>query len=165
MKTYTIKQGNNYCNGFNFKLHNNLHQLNFKAKLYRNCLYHLGTVDDGDICKVHGVTWSLFNDNNSFRIGWNCKHNNGLHQWYAYMHEGGIRKDKYLFEEEPDVEVNFHNEFLRGSNLIGIERLDATGIYEVPFNFDGVGTLGYYNYPYFGGDPIVAPHLMNIGIE
>ena len=170
MRTYTIKQGNHYANGLNFKLHNNLHQLNFKAKLSSNCLYQFPDItgehdaDNFDINKVHGVTWGLFNDNDSFRTGWNCGANNGLHQWYAYIHERGIMKYQFLFEEEPNVEVNFNNWFLRSNNLIGIERLDKSGSYEVPFNFEGVSEMGYYNFPYFGGNK-VAPHLMNIGIE
>lgn len=164
MKTYTIKQGNHYCNGLNFKLHNNLHQLNFKAKLSSNCLYQFGDVDDYDINKVYGVTWGLTNDNNSFRIGWNCEKNNGLIQYFAYMHIGGTMEVEPLFEFPPDEVINFHIEFLREENMIGIYNLNDMHQWSIDYPFGGVSKTGYYNFPYFGGNK-VSPHLMNIGIE
>ena len=165
MKTYTIKQGNNYCNGLNFKLHNNSHQLNFKANLSSNCLYHFGDVDDQDINKVYGVTWGLTNDNNSFRIGWNCEANNGKIQYFAYMHFDGVMDDEMLFEEYPETIINFHIEFDRELDKIKVFRLDGIPTaYYVNYQFEDVSTIGYYNFPYFGGNK-VAPHLMNIGIE
>lgn len=165
MKTYTIKQGNHYANGLNFKLHNNLHQLNFKAKLSSNCLYQFEDEDNFDINKVYGVTWGLTNDDNSFRIGWNCESNNGKIQYFAYMHIDGTMDYEYLFEEYPEVIINFHIEFDRNNNVIRIYRLDINMMpFNVNYPFEDVSTMGYYNFPYFGGNK-VAPHLMNIGIE
>lgn len=164
MKTYTINQGNHYCNGLNFKLHNNLHQLNFKARLSSNCLYHFGDVDDFDINKVYGVTWGLANDNNSFRIGWNCQGNNGMIEYFAYMHIDGVMDEEFLFSERPDTLINFHIEFDRPNDSIIIYRLDLMSVYPINYPFEGVSKTGYYNFPYFGGNK-VAPHLMNIGIE
>lgn len=166
MKTYTIKQGAHYANGLNFKLHSNLHQLNFKAKLSSNCLYHLGNTDDFDINKVYGVTWGLTNDDNSFRIGWNCESNNGLIQYFAYMHIDGTMDEEFLFEESPEVVINFHVEFDRDNDKILVYRLDLGSLeaYAINYPFENVSAMGYYNFPYFGGNK-VAPHLMNIGIE
>ena len=164
MKTYTIKQGNHYANGLNFKLHSNLHQLNFKAKLSSNCLYQFGDVDDQDINKVYGVTWGLTNDDNSFRIGWNCQFNDDQIQYHAYMHQNGAMVYKYLFQELPEVVLNFHIDFLKDTDTINIYRLDTMESFSVSFPFTGVPNTGYYNFPYFGGNK-VAPHLMNIGIE
>ena len=164
MKIYTIKQGNHYANGLNFKLHSNLHQLNFKARLSWNCLYQLGDTDDFDINKVYGVTWGLTNDNNSFRIGWNCEANNDMIQYFAYMHVEGVMDSEYLFSERPDTIVNLHVEFDRDNDSIIIYRLDLMSVYSVNYPFENVSSMGYYNFPYFGGNK-VAPHLMNIGIE
>jgi DUF971 family protein len=164
MKTYTIKQGNHYANGLNFKLHSNLHQLNFKAKLSSNCLYQFDDADNFDINKLYGVTWGLTNDNNSFRIGWNCQNNNGMIQYFAYMHKNGSMSWQYLFQELPNVEINFHIEFLKDVNYINIYRLDAMESYGIWYQFSDVSNTGYYNFPYFGGNK-VAPHDMTIGIE
>ena len=164
MKTYTIEQGNHSANGLNFKIHNNLHQLNFKAILHSNCLYHLGNVDDMDVNKLYGVTWSLFNDKNSFRIGWNCQNNDGKISYFAYMHKDGQFSSVWLFDEFPEIEMNFHIEFDRIGNFIRIYRLDIPTNYSISYNFAGVGKIGYYNWPYFGGNQ-VAPQTMNIGIE
>ncbi len=164
MKTYTIKQGAHYANGLNFKLHSNLHQLNFKAKLASNCIYQFGDSDDFDINKVYGVTWGLTNNDNSFRIGWNCEGNNGTIQYFAYMHVDGVMDDEYLFSELPDTTINFHVEFDRDNDTILIYRLDLMQVYAVNYPFENVSSMGYYNFPYFGGNK-VAPHTMNIGIE
>lgn len=164
LKVYTINQGAHYSNGPKFKLHSNLHQLNFKAQLHSDCLFQLGNEDDFDINKVYGITWGLTNDNNSFRIGWNCQNNNGLIQYFSYAHIGGEVVIQYLFEEVPEVIINFHIDLLRSENLIRIYRLDNDTQYEQPYPFDGISATGYYNYPYFGGNQF-APHKMTFGIE
>lgn len=173
---YTIKQGNHYASGINVKLHSGLGKLSFSITPDENCLYDLKNNNNYDINKFYGITWGLDPGNNSFRIGWNCHKQNGLIQWFYYIHNHGIRTpapgDPYdktlLFEAPAGIEQKFDILFDKSTNRIIIDtpitplRQD---IYSNSyFNFQNVPTWGRYNYPYFGGDQ-TAPHYMTTIIK
>jgi hypothetical protein len=175
MKTYTIEQGNHSASGLNFKIHSGLQSLSFSAILNENCLYDLGNNNNMDINKIYGITWGFQPEKNSFRIGWNCYKQNGLIQYFYYIHNNFTRNpvpsDPYdktmLFEALPGLayEHRFNISFEKTLNRIGIYiNEDSSLIQYIPFNFSGVPTYGVYNHPYFGGDE-TAPHNMTLIIE
>ena len=169
---YTIKQGNHYASGINFKLHSGLEKLSFSITPDENCLYDLGNNNNMDINKVFGVTWGLDPDNNSFRIGWNCYKQNGLIQYHYYIHNHGVRipgpTDPYdktlLFESPAEVEQKFEISFYKNTNLIQIYSHWNNQFKTTNFNFGGVSCCGRYNFPFFGGDQ-TAPHDMSCRIK
>ena len=172
MELFRIEEGNHYASGLNFKPFWSLTRISFSTILYENCMYDLGNLNNMDINKIYGVTFGLDQDNNSFRIGWNCYKQNGLLQYHYYAHNQGVRNpapndpyDKALLFEAPSSEQHRFDIILnRKDNEIAVmSDLDTelAKTKRVPFNFSGVPTWGRYNFPYFGGDE-VAQHNMDI---
>lgn len=162
MKTYTIEEGS-HSSGVHFKLHSGKNQLKFYAKFSADCLYDLGNSNNHDINKLYGLTWGLFNDKNSFRIGWNCSAQNGKIQLYAYIHRNGVRSWESIGEVDVEQEFEVYVEFDRTGNIILVSNSEGY-VGFINYNFNGVVKYGYYNWPYFGGDE-VAPHTMNIQLS
>lgn len=171
-KTYTIQQGNHYADGLNFSFHSGKEWLNFEASFYPSCIYDLGDNDNYDINKLRGLTWGLMNDDNSFRIGWNCEKQNGKIQLHYYIHDRGAMRYGYITEVSPGEWFSFSINFDRtgifihpdGSKTVGVIHIYITShnlATDVSFNFSGIPKSGYYNYPYFGGNE-VAPHTMKM---
>lgn len=165
---YTIKQGNHSASGINFNAHFGIERLSFSITPDANCLYDLGNNNNYDINKFFGLTWGLDPLKNSFRIGWNCAKQNGMIQYYYYIHNNGKRNpgptdDPFktlIYESLPGIEKRFLVTFHREQILVGVvdETLDS-----IPFNFQGVPNWGVYNHLYFGGNQ-TAPHDMTVRI-
>jgi len=172
---YTIKEGNFYASGINFKTHFGLESLSFIVTPDANCVYNLGNANNQDINKFFGVTWGWDPDNNSFRSGWNCYKQNGLLQYHYYAHNHGVRDPgpnedpgkALLFEAPPGEPHRFDLLFNRKKNqVLVISDTETTNakLRAVPFDFSGVPIFGRYNFPYAGGDQ-PAQHDMTMRIQ
>jgi hypothetical protein len=169
---YVIKKGNHSSSGIHIKSHKYRTGFAFSAKLHANCLYDLNSNDNYNINKLYGLCWGLDPLNNSFRIGWNCQRQNGMIQYFYYIHNHKIRNpaptdnyDKtFLFELPPEIKVTFNIEFLRGQDLIKIYVSGYPVPFYAPFDFNNVPLTGWWLYFYFGGNN-KAPHTMSATIE
>jgi hypothetical protein len=165
-KQYVIKKGNHYANGLNLKFWYGKNQLRFKGVFDASCLYNLNSSDNYDINKLYGLTFGLFNDNYSIRIGWNCGQQNGKIQLYAYFHTSGNIEPSpvYLGEVEVNRDFSIVIDLTRGIEGNIFIKLNLFKEIKINYNFTSVPNYGYYNHPYFGGNK-KAPHDMYITIK
>lgn len=138
----------------------NMAEMKFIVKFDNSAMYQ--TVDpgnQGDINKLYG-----FSDNNqdhhvnSARIGWRW-YNNQL-QLFAYVYNNSVHSDKLITTVPLNQDVNASikvvgniYEFNVNGSIVTMPRASATTL-----------GVGYWLYPYFGGDEI-APHNIKILIK
>ena len=156
---YTIRQGQNYCDG-NIFTPTSYSQLNFIAKFDSSAIYtNVNPENQLDINKLYG-----FADNNSThqmfsaRFGWGWS-NNAL-RLYGYVYNDGIRISKELgtvaigAENTCSIKVNPKSYvFSLNGKVDSLPRTSTT-----------VKATGYKLYPYFGGNE-TAPHNIYIWIK
>lgn len=156
---YTIRQGQNYCDGNIFVL-TSYAELNFVAKFDSTAIYSNVNPDNQlDINKLYG-----FADNNSThqqfsaRFGWRWS-DNAL-RLFGYVYNDGIRSSKELgivsigAENNCSIKVNPKNyTFSLNGKVDSLPRTSTTA-----------KAIGYKLYPYFGGDE-TAPHNIYIWIK
>lgn len=173
VKTYTIhKDWHKADYGLNFAKRMSISDMSFAITPAPNCMYDLESEDNKDINKIYGISWGLSTpENNSFRIGWSCYKQNGLIQWFYYIHNHHVRNpgpnDPYdktlIYESFPGVEIEFYVVFNRGMGTIDITIIGGRTT-TVEFDFHNVPNTSFYCFPYFGGNN-KAPHTMNILIK
>lgn len=156
---YTIRQGQNYCDGNNY-VSTSYSELNFIAKFDSTAIYtNVNPENQLDINKLYG-----FSDNNSThqmfsaRFGWSW--NNNALRLYGYVYNDGIRSSKELgtvsigAENSCSIKVNPKSYvFSLNGKIDSLPRTSTT-----------VKATGYKLYPYFGGDE-TAPHTVYIWIK
>ena len=156
---YTIRQGQNYCDGNTFTP-TSYSQLNFIAKFDSSAIYSTVNPDNQlDINKLYG-----FSDNNSLhqdfsaRFGWRWS-DNAL-RLFGYVYNNGVRDSKELgivsigSENSCSITVNPKSYvFTLNGKIDSLPRTSTT-----------VKATGYKLYPYFGGDE-TAPHNIYIWIK
>jgi hypothetical protein len=158
VKKYTIKAGMHYS------LH--LPKLYFgkkvfvcKVKFTESCRYDLpGTQDDNDINKLAGIGFAPYpgsHMDNSIRIGWNYNNTTGKIDLHWYVHEGGFvrygKLDSCEIGEEYEIKLILTPD--QKSFIMSTKNSDVL----VSFRYPDM-LVGYYLFPYFGGEPYPAPH-------
>lgn len=156
---YTIRQGNNYCEGNDFKPVE-ISEMKFLAKFDSTAIYQtLSPENQDDINKLYG-----FADNNSnhheysARFGW--RWSNGALRLFAYVYNQGIVSSKELTTINIGQEVNCSIKIIPGKYLFTVN--DTTE--EMPRAATTEKAKGYQLYPYFGGDE-TAPHEIHVWIK
>lgn len=156
---YTIRQGQNYCDG-NSYTSTSYSQLNFVAKFDSTAIYSTVNPDNQlDINKLYG-----FSDNNSThqqfsaRFGWRWS-NNAL-RLFGYVYNDGIRSSKELGA----VSIGAENNCTIGVTAKSY-RFTVNGFTDsLPRTSTTAKATGYKLYPYFGGDE-TGPHNIYIWIK
>ncbi|MDB5199420.1 MAG: hypothetical protein JWO92_1383 [Chitinophagaceae bacterium] len=156
---YTIRQGQNYCDGNNF-VPTSYSQLNFVAKFDSTAIYSTVNPDNQlDINKLYG-----FADNNSThqqfsaRFGWRWS-DNAL-RLFGYVYNNGIRDSKELGIVKIGAENNCSIKVNPKSYVFSLNGI----IDSLPRTSTTAKATGYKLYPYFGGDE-TAPHTIYIWIK
>jgi hypothetical protein len=156
---YTIRQGQNYCDGNSFTP-TSYSELNFIAKFDSTAIYTNVNPDNQlDINKLYG-----FSDNNathqdfSARFGWRWS-DNAL-RLFGYVYNNGIRDSKELGTVSIGAENNCSIKVNPKSYVFTLNgKVDS-----LPRTSTTVKATGYKLYPYFGGDE-TAPHTIYIWIK
>ncbi len=157
--TYTIKQGEHYCDG-SALINVEYELLNFIVKFDSSAIYKTKeAVNQADINKLYG-----FSDNNeqhhkfSARFGW-CWNNSSI-SLFGYTYNNGERSAKFLDSIKIGTQVYCAIKvsadkyiFSVGDKVQSMPRLSKT-----------TNAKGYKLFPYFGGDEL-APHDIRIWIK
>lgn len=150
---YTIKQGGHYST-HTFKPYLGLKkEFLITVQFTDSCRYNLGDIDQLDINKLWGVSFGL-HEKNSIRIGWAYNTFTDKIDLYYYIYENGIRKYQ-KFSECFINEIVTLKLYLNNDNFY-LEKNNTWDAVEVPYVYPSL-KLGYYLFPYFGGNE-VAPH-------
>ena len=156
---YTIRQGQNYCDGNNF-VSTSYSELNFIAKFDSTAIYsNVNPYNQLDINKLYG-----FADNNSThqqfsaRFGWRWS-DNAL-RLFGYVYNDGIRSSKELGIVSIGAENNCSIKVNPKTYVFSLNgKVDS-----LPRTSTTAKAIGYKLYPYFGGDE-TAPHNIYIWIK
>ena len=156
---YTIRAGQNYCDGNNF-VSTSYSQLNFIAKFDSTAIYSTVNPDNQlDINKLYG-----FSDNNSLhqdfsaRFGWRWS-DNAL-RLFGYVYNNGVRDSKELGTVSIGSENNCSIKVNPKSYVFTLNGV----VDSLPRTSPAAKAIGYKLYPYFGGDE-TAPHTIYISIK
>lgn len=156
---YTIRQGQNYCDGNKF-VQTSYSELKFIAKFDSTAIYTTINPDNQlDINKLYG-----FSDNNSThqqfsaRFGWRWS-DNAL-RLFGYVYNNGIRDSKELGTVSIGSENNCSIKVTATSYVFSLNGITDS----LPRASTTVKANGYKLYPYFGGDE-TAPHNIYILIK
>ena len=156
---YTIRQGQNYCDG-NIFTPTSYSQLNFIAKFDSTAIYsNVNPYNQLDINKLYG-----FSDNNSThqqfsaRFGWRWS-DNAL-RLFGYVYNNGIRSSKELGTVTIGAENNCFIKVNPKSYVFSLNGI----VDSLPRTSTTLKAGGYKLYPYFGGDE-TAPHNIYIWIK
>ena len=153
MKKYTIKAGQHYS--FHLpKLYVGKKDFKITCQFTESCRYDLGTIDQLDINKLAGISFG-YHEINSIRIGWNYNWKNNKIDLYWYIYEDGFRRygkiDSCEIGEVKEIELLL----LKDSKEFYIKTNNAN--LTVNYRYPEL-LIGYYLFPYFGGEPYPAPH-------
>jgi hypothetical protein len=152
MKTFTIKQGNHYCEPtiFGLPLHFKISKtdLTFKFLFHNDCIY-----DDSKVIpgwnKVFG--WSTTGiHTNSVRLVWECRCGKLWTGYYYYLN--GIRYSGDLLQAEPEI-------WYEGECSINLIRVNDTSKEIIGMQKP---CIAFQCYPYFGGQSVA---LQNTHID
>lgn len=163
MKTYLIKQGKHYPEGWNFGFEKI--DISFSFKLEPDCWYDPATVIPG-WNKIKGFADTFDNHKNSIRLVWMPSSDIGKFRLAAYAYVNGIMQ----WQEFPGTYYStIYLVKMRWSNY----NYEVT-LYDIEGRASGVtrtipqpkkpGRLNYKCFPYFGGEG-VAPQDIHISIS
>ena len=168
---YTINTGAHYPNPKEISLHNGVTGQSKTAIFSENCIYHLGNSDDNDINKLYGFTTDLFGSN-SLRIGWNifsAKTGVQTIKLWGYVHINGKRvipavSSTHLIGKFFKIGIPIQCKIYMSEGYACFTASQGSykgenSIVKIPFSKSA--GMGYYQFPYFGGNS-VCPHTMNI---
>ena len=147
------------------KLHYKLDYLNIRFSFDPSTKYRSNApVNQLDINKLYGITWGYVH-HNSFRIGWNYNPEANMIDIWAYYYNTTNNKkghqEVYLTSVQPNnTEKEFRITFGYKTNTIFI--YTGTRLVTIPYKYPTI-KLGYYLYPYFGGDE-TAPNTMSLNV-
>jgi len=157
---YLIKKGKHFASGLHFGFHCNKKVYDRTISFSKECWWKTPrNNDDYDINKLCGFSYG-FHQKNSLRIGWipDFKNKNQI-ILFAYWHNNSSQHFfKYL--TSIPTETQFDVEIVCGKKkaYFKINKKITSIAFKKP-SF----TLGYYLYPYFGGNN-TAPNNMTIKI-
>lgn len=160
MKKYTIPKGE-HSSDHPIKLYTGKSSFNFSVNFDESCRYDLGTIDQLDINKLAGISFG-YHQTNSIRIGWAYNVINQNIDLYSYCYLNGNRLTDTIGSCSIGVDTSIKLNLNFKANTFNITLNGGTNhefIYKYPFL-----KLGYYLYPYFGGNN-PAPHEMVIYLD
>jgi hypothetical protein len=156
---YTIRQGNQYCDGNSFKPVET-GEMKFVVRFDSSAIYQTRSAENQyDINKLYG-----FSDNNtdhhqySARFGWRWS-GNAL-RLFAYVYNEGAVSSTELSKIAIGEEVNCSIKVAANSYLFTVNGATA----QLPRMAATEKGKGYQLYPYFGGNE-AAPHDISIWIK
>lgn len=162
-RVYKIRKGNHYS----FHLPSPYFGLkkNFVLKVLFNesCKYNLVDVDQFDLNKLWGVSFGN-HLKNSIRIGWRYNIKSDKIELGAYIHENGIIGCRWIGELETGIKYDIDFDLTKVGFGVAISYTPAHFEYkEFDFNYPKT-KIGYYLFPYFGGNK-TAPHDIKIKLH
>jgi len=167
VKIYKIQKGNHYS-GLHFKPHIGETQLSHTIEFNKSAHYYFGDDDQLDINKLFGLSFG-FHHNNSVRFGWrSMKPYTNQIEILAYIYLDGKRLseiNKNLTVGYVDINKPYEYKFMVSNNTISMYIIDTEqGIQDVKtFVYSNkLPKIGYYLYPYFGGQ---KPAIQDISIK
>jgi len=167
MKNFLIEKGKHYSNHF-LRLYLFKREIKFKFKFDSNCKYFFGNENDSDINKLFGISLG-YHMKNSIRLGWRWNIYKKQFEILPYAHINGVRMPEYEGKIYNVLSTINSNELAECTIKINkysydIEIKTCTSIDFVSIPKPYLPRIGYYLWPYFGGNE-VTPHNMNIYIE
>lgn len=167
---YTIKEGNHYASGIDyriFKLLNTKKTKAYNVVFNETALYAFNDADKEDINKLFGFTIGLPSlnldgivHNNSARFGWDCV--DGVIHIHAYCYVNKVR----ITERMLSINLNENYTYILTNNAYeySFAVSNATGILkQVSIPKPNISGLSFNLWPYFGGDK-TAPHDIHISM-
>lgn len=128
--------------------------------LDKDCAYTFNDVDQDDVDKLFGVCFGWNDHKNSVRIGWRYK--DGAFKLFSYSYNDSKRSIFLLHDFPADTTVYMKMIFDFKNNQVLFIR---EGYITFKLNYDFPKCkIGYYLYPYFGGNK-KAPHKMNVSLK
>ncbi|MBC7889809.1 MAG: hypothetical protein H7Z13_18180 [Ferruginibacter sp.] len=155
--TYTILQGQHYCDKNSFRPFN-ANQMAFKVKFDSTAIYQSSNAaNQFDINKLYGFSEGQNHHINSARIGW-VWNKNAL-RLYAYVYSDSTRKMKEITAVGIGEEISCSIGISGKQYVFSVNKISTS----LERSIEGPAVAGYWLYPYFGGDE-TAPHNIFIDI-
>lgn len=158
MKEYIIKKGQHYSKHLPKLYLGDKKDFKIKVEFTESCRYNLSNINQLDVNKLFGVSFG-YHKHNSIRIGWNYNIDTDMIDIYRYEYNNGRRLIEKIYSVHIYEELFIKLNLTEIGYVISIESEFSKFGYiveEYIFNYPNI-KLGYYLYPYFGGDE-VAPH-------
>lgn len=156
--TYTIRQGQHYCDQNSIKSVRTS-EMKFMVKFDNSAIYQTVIPENQyDINKLWGFTEGINNQYNSARIGWSW--NNDALRLYGYVYANGVRYSQEITSVVIGSEITCSIKLAGSIYLFTVNGVSIS----LPRGPSTSQASGYQQYPYFGGDE-VAPHLITILIK
>jgi hypothetical protein len=156
--TYTIRQGQHYCDQNSIKSVRTS-EMKFMVKFDNSAIYQTVIPENQyDINKLWGFTEGINNQYNSARIGWSW--NNDALRLYGYVYANGIRYSQEITSVVIGSDITCSIKLAGSTYLFTVNGVSIS----LPRGPSTSQASGYQQYPYFGGDE-VAPHLITILIK
>ncbi|TAL43325.1 MAG: hypothetical protein EPN92_10330 [Chitinophagaceae bacterium] len=156
--TYTIQQGQHYCDQSSIKSVRTS-EMKFMAKFDNSAIYQTILPENQyDINKLWGFSEGINNQYNSARIGWSW--NNDALRLYGYVYANGVRYYQEITQVDIGADISCS---IKVSGNTYIFTVNSSAI-TLPRGPSSSQASGYQQYPYFGGDE-TAPHLITILIK
>ena len=153
--TYTIRQGQHYCDQNTIKSVTTS-EMKFMVKFDNSAIYQTVIPDNQyDINKLWGFSEGFDHQYNSARIGWSW--NDGALRLYAYSYNRGLRQSQEITPVVIGTEISCSIKVSGASYIFTVNGIAVT----LPRGATAAQASGYQLYPYFGGDE-TAPHLITI---
>lgn len=159
---FTIEEGHHYSNGVHIKLHTGLTSLSTEVIFTNSCLYQFDDVDRYDINKLCGLSYGLHHKN-SIRFGWRADNGTIKLSLYCYNRGKRISTDICNVGINNTVKLKFDYDSKNSHILATVEVNNSTYIINQTFKMPKI-KLGYYLWPYFGGNKS-APHEIHIWLK
>jgi len=156
--TYTIKQGQHYCDKSSLKYVSTA-EMKFYAKFDQTAIYTAVIPENQyDINKLYGFSEGFDNQYNSARMGWG--YSNGSIRLYGYVYSKGVRYSREITTVLPGEDVTSSIKVSGSTYIITANGISVT----LPRGTTTSKANGWQQYPYFGGNE-VAPHNVYIYIK
>jgi hypothetical protein len=158
--TYTIRQGENYCDNNSYSIINSAASVDFLVVFDSSCIYtNTDPNNQLDINKLMGFSdCNTHHQVNSARFGWNWME--GKLYLYAYCYNNSVRSYKTLAAVPLNISHHLKMYVADNSYIFQVNGRNDT----MPRFCSGDAISGYKLLPYFGGDE-PAPHTINIKIK
>lgn len=166
MKTYIIPKGWHYSLHLP-KLYDGEKEIFTGEFMFdESAIYDHGGIDQLDVNKLWGVGYgNIFTQGhlfNSIRLGWNWNKDIHLVDWWLYNHNNGARSIQFI-ESVPLYKKTSFELILDYNDDKVLLTTPTYNKLTYGFNYPK-DRLGYYLFPYFGGNR-VAPHMIKNKIE
>ena len=156
--TYTIRQGQHYCDQNGLKSVKTS-EMKFMVKFDNSAIYQAILPENQyDIHKLWGFSEGLNNQYNSARIGWSW--NDNALSLYGYVYAKGVRYYQEITPVVIGTDINCSIKLSGNTYIFTVNGISVT----LPRGASTATASGLQQYPYFGGDE-TAPHLITILIK